>query len=618
MKKIRTSYPSPAAYTKVYNRFKGVDMSADPALIDESRSPWAPNLISDTGGNPEKRPGWRVLAKVEGTVNGIFRMVIDGSEHYLVHGGTRLYKWDGESTVTQLKSGVADAKSMAVTMAGKCWILTGSEYLCYDGKEVKNAADEAYVPLVIIGRKPSGGGTAYEDVNLIGGKQKNSFLSDGESKEYKLTAEKIAEVNEVKVNEEIVTAYTVDTEKGTVTFTTAPAVSKVTGQDNVVITFTKSNEENVKKISRCRTMVQFGDRLFVTGNPDSVNMDWYSGLNDPSYFPDMAYSQVGSEESAIMGYRRLGEHLAIIKEDNNQDSTVFLRSYGVSGDGTAVFSIMPGAVGVGAVSRYAFANLMDEPLFLARTGVYAITSNAVTAERTIKNRSFFVNTSLTKEQNLDQATACEWDGYYILAVNGRCYILDGKQAKSGKGQYSGDFSYECYHWDNIPARVMLEHKGDLFFGTDDGKLCRFNTDISDRTKYNDHDDNKEDGAPIVAEWSTKADDDGNFMQYKTMTKRGSGVMLKPYIRSGVHVLLRSDSDAISHSIGYTPVDIFDWEDIDFERFTFDSNDAPRVIPFNKKKKKYLTLQITVKNDGLNEGFGVYGIIKRYVTGGNKK
>ncbi|MBR5484878.1 MAG: hypothetical protein IKV41_00005 [Oscillospiraceae bacterium] len=612
MNRIRTNYPSPAAYNKEYNKFKGVDMSADPALIDESRSPWAPNLISDTGGNPEKRMGWRVLAAVDKPVNGIFRTVLGGNEDYLVHGGTKLYKWDGTGEAVLLKSGIANSKSAAVTMAGKCWILTGSEYLCYDGKEVKNAAEAAYVPLVIIARKPAGGGTVYEDVNLICGKQKNSFLSDGQSKEYKLTAEEIAAVNEVTVNDEAVTAYTVDKEKGIVTFTTAPAVSKVTGQDNVIITFTKDYEGYTQRITKCRTMVQFGDRLFVTGNPDSVNMDWHSGLDDPSYFPDLGYSQVGSEESAIMGYRRLGEHLAVIKEDNNQDSTVFLRRYDTSSDGTAIFAVTPGAVGVGAVSRYAFANLMDEPLFLARTGVYAITSNAITAERTIKNRSFFVNAALTKEENLAEAAACEWNGYYILAVNGRCYILDGKQAKSGKGQYSGDFSYECYHWDNIPARVMLEHEGALFFGTADGRLCRFNTDIPDRTKYNDN------GEPITAWWSTKADDDGNFMQYKTMTKRGSGVMLKPYVRSGVHVLLRGDGDTIGHEIGYTPVDIFDWEDIDFSRFTFDSNDAPRVIPFNKKKKKYLTLQITVKNDALNEGFGVYGIIKRYVTGGYRK
>lgn len=612
MKPIKGNYRSPTVHRQEYSRFRGVDMSADPALIDESRSPWAPNLISDTGGNPEKRPGWRTLAFAEAPINGIFYTVLNGTSQYIVHGGTKLYRWDGAGQLIQLGGGTTNARSSAVTLGGKLWILTGGEYLCYDGKEVKPVRETAYVPLVIIGRKPAGGGTPYEDINLLTGKQKNSFLSDGKATVYQLTATGIASVDQVTVNEKATTDYTVDKEAGKITFNTAPAAPAVTGQDNVIITFTKEYEGYASRIASCRTLALYGDRLFVTGNPDYPGQDWYSGLNEPGYFPDLSYSQVGSEETAIMGYQRLGQYLAIIKEDNAQDSTIFLRNFEVASDGTAIFTVRPGAVGVGAVSRWAFANLMDEPLFLAQSGVYAIASNTVTAERTLKNRSFFVDAQLTKEKNLTNACACVWNGYYLLAVNGKCYILDGKQAKSYKGQYTGDYSYECYHWDNVPARVLLERNGSLYFGTEDGRLCRFNTDLSGMAVYND------DGQPIVAQWSTKADDDGDFMVYKTMTKRGGGVMLKPYTRSGVHILLRSDNDAVGSEIGYQEVDVFDWEDIDFSRFSFISNDAPRVIPFNRKKKKYLTLQIIVKNDAVNEGFGVFGIIKRYITGSYKK
>ena len=43
-----------------------------------------------------------------------------------------------------------------------------------------------------------------------------------------------------------------------------------------------------------------------------------------------------------------------------------------------------------------------------------------------------------------------------------------------------------------------------------------------------------------------------------------------------------------------------------------------MIPFGKKVKKYKTLQIIVRNDKVNEGFGVFGIIKRFVKGGYVK
>lgn len=606
MKQQKQSYDSPREYKQEYTKFRGVDFSADPALIDESRSPWAVNLISDTGGNPEKRPGWRILWKIEAPVNGLFRTMLKGKEYLLAHGGSKLYLLSG-NTPKVLREGISNSRSTAFTMAEKLWILTGGEYLAFDGTSIRPVSEIAYIPLVVIGRKPAGGGTLYEDINLLGDKQKNSFLADGSSKTYQLTATNIQGVEGITVNGSAVTAYTVNLAAGTVTFTTAPAAPAVAGQDNVVITFRKAYEGYSSRIATCRTAALFSDRVFVTGNPDFPNRDWYSALNNPAYIPDLSYSQVGSEETAIVGYRRLGQYLAIVKEDNSQDSTLFLRSATVSDIGV-VFAIQPGAVGIGAISRYAFANLMDEPLFLSRTGVYAITSNVVTAERTIKNRSYFVDARLAKEEGLEEAVACEWNGYYLLAVNERCYILDGKQAKSYKGQYAGDYSYECYYWENVPARVLLENRGVLYFGAASGEVCRMNDDLPGIKKYNDN------GQAITACWSTKADDDGDFMRYKTMVKRGCGVMIKPYTRSGVHVLLRSDSEAVEKEFLYETTDIWDWEDIDFNRISFNANDAPRVIPFNKKKKKYLTLQIIVKNDSLNEGFGVFGIIKRYTVG----
>ena len=63
---------SPAIYTKKYGNFRGVDFSQSETMVDDSRSPHAVNLISDTGGFPEKRLGWRTLKKLDGRINGIY------------------------------------------------------------------------------------------------------------------------------------------------------------------------------------------------------------------------------------------------------------------------------------------------------------------------------------------------------------------------------------------------------------------------------------------------------------------------------------------------------------------------------------------------------------------
>jgi len=115
-------------------------------------------------------------------------------------------------------------------------------------------------------------------------------------------------------------------------------------------------------------------------------------------------------------------------------------------------------------------------------------------------------------------------------------------------------------------------------------------------------------------WSTRMDDDGDPMVLKTLLKKGNAVTLKPYTRSGAKVQFRTDADAVGWDVASGTMDIFDWSDIDFSRFTFNTNDGPVEIPFDRKVKNYKRLQIIIKNDAVNEGFGVYAIVKHYVTG----
>lgn len=606
--------------TTTYGSFKGVDFSTDPSLVDRYRSPWAVNMIADTGGMPEKRMGWRTLAQIEGPVNGLFCAVIGGTAHFLAHGGTRLYRWSGTEAPVVLKEGLHNGPSTAVNMAGKLWILTGGDYLVYDGERARDVWETAYVPTTVIAAAPAGGGTVYEAINLLQSKRTNNFIPDGESKVYQLdsadidTAEVTAVVRGVLKKEG--TDFTVDRAKGQVTFKTAPEKPLVGQEGEVDITFSKAVAGYADKIRKCTIMTTYGvgtsDRLVVSGNPDAQNLDWTSALNDPSYFPDKGYSVVGSDTTAIMGYRRIGEYLAVIKEDNGQDSTVFMRSADLDSEGQPVFPLKQSIAGVGAVSRRGFGNIMDEQLFLAGTGVYAITANIITAERIVQNRSFFVDPRLTREPGLERAAAVSYAGMYLLGINGHVYILDGRQDKAYKAKSQGDYVYECYYWEDVPAVCWLNHKaGDtetLYFGTEDGRICRFNSDMERMERYSD------DGRAVFACWATQADDDGDITLLKTLIKKGNSVTLKPYTRSSAKVCFRTEQDPVEWLAREDTMDIFDWEDIDFSRFTFNANDAPREVLFNTKVKKYKRLQIIIKNDAVNEGFGIFGITKHYVVG----
>ncbi len=605
-------------HTKKYERFRGVDFSTDPALVDDTRSPWAPNMVADMGGMPEKRPGWRTLQTLEARINGLFGAEFGGVRHMLVHAGTTLYRWyeSGGTPAQSLATGLSDARSTAVYMGDSLWIFTGTRLLRYNGVTCAPAAANAYVPLTLISRDPSGGGTAYEAINLLTGRQRVGFLADGTSTVYRLPYANVESVDAVEVNGTAASGWAADLAAGTVTFSTPPAAAAAGAEDNVVITFTRTAAGYAERINRCTTAVVWGagaasDRIIAAGNPDYPNRDFICGYADGTYWPDTGYSVIGTDETRIMGYRRMGECLAVIKEDNGQDSTVYLREGRIGEDGAAIFTVKPCLSGAGAVTRFGFGNIGDEQLVLTGGGVYALTTNSLTAEHIAQNRSCRVDPRLLTEPLAD-AVACSWDGCFLIFVGGHVYGLDGRQPRSYPARNDTSFLYECFYWENVPARCVLrvidEGTESLYFGTDDGRVCRFNTDVEGLGRYND------DGAAITALWSTKSDDDGDVMVRKTLLKHGNAVELKPYTRSGAKILLRTDRDVVAWQASEGFMDIFDWEDIDFSRFTFNANDAPATIPFRCGAKNYKRLQIVVKNDGVNEGFGVYGIIKHYAAG----
>ena len=636
--------------TTVYSSFKGVDFSVDPSLVDDSRSPYAPNLISDIGGLPEKRLGWREIVKVNKPINGIWRgeVTVDGAlkEIFIVHGGSELYTITKENdtyTAKSIKSSINNARSTGFFMNDgegmKLYILTGKEYLVYDGKTVKNASDSAYVPIILISRNPTGGGTTLESVNLLGSKREEQFLGNETDKVFYLSADGIDSVDKVEVmdadgNMEEYTAttgtpgekqYKVDLTEGTVTFNAALKPT-LTGVDNVYITYSKTVEGYAERITKCTICALYGyggdNRVFLTGNPDHKAYDWYSGVYDPYYFPDLGYTIVGSDDTAVMGYLKLGQYLLIVKEDSSTNSTMLQRSALKNNEGETEFHVEQGVTGLGAISKNCFASLIDEPMFLSRQGVMGVYSTNILAERSFKNRSYFVNSKLTKEK-LENACACVWDGYYILAVDGRAYIIDSKNKTYLKHQsnITSDYIFECYYWENIPAIVFAEKGGELYFGTADGEICKFNTDISTMDKYNDSKKDETTGEmvsqAVCCAWATKNDGDGASYLYKTMQKRGCSVTLKPFTRSSAKIYIAKDGE-FEKLIRQSYMDIFTFDDFSFERFSFNTNDAPQDVYLKKKVKKYKRLQIIIKNDAKGEGFGIFQIAKTYAVGNYAK
>ena len=612
----------------VYQTFKGADFSTDPSLVDPARSPLCTNIMPDGGGMPQKRDGWRVLHELEGKVNGLFSAKFGSTWRYLAHVGTKLYTWDETDTApVSIRTGLANQKSRAVYLNNELWIVTGNGFYRYyydtqDHLRKVSGSTITYIPTTTITRTPTGGGVSYEDVNLLTPYRKNAFQTDGTSTTFLLDATIDAEGDvDVWVWGNKTTSFTVDRNAGTITMNTAPAAPAAGSADGLLVQFPHTVSGYADMIDKCTVITTYGygtnDRLVLSGNPDYPNRDWISGM-DPTYFPDLGYSTIGSSSTAIRGYCRVGAQLAIVKEDDGSDNSIFLRSAEINDDGEAMFPIKQAMAGVGAVSAGSFQTLLDDPLFLSRTGVMAVTSTTITSERITQRRSWYVDKKLTEETGLSEAEATIFNGMYLISTGGgHVFALDGKQNKTYRSASLGDFVYEGYYFEGVPARVWMCRKDGteehLYFGTEDGRICKVNSDIEGMARYADDDQ------PIDAVWATKYDDDGSPALFKTMIKPGCCVTIKPYARSSGTVYFRSDRTGGGERLTASKtMDILDFTDIDFERFTFNTDESPQEIFLNRKVKNYKRLQIICRNNVVNEGFGIFQITKHYVVGNYAK
>ena len=686
---------SPAIYTKKFTAFRGVDFSVSETMVDESRSPYAVNVISDTGGFPEKRLGWRTLINLGAKINGIYRykgMIGEEDnerlvECFIIHAGDKIYKWSGSGEATELISGINDAKSTARLFKNALFILTGREFLSFDGEKCTRVEDgeSAYAPTTWIERGVASyveegygswsgdaqSGKAFQDVNIAATKRKITFriTTDAQSytryifldgiikpssriiMKYIPTGEVIFDLTAPAGEEK--TRYTIPrglfnyptgspsqealitisrkwisnddgtraarslglVEGGIIGGIITPTkvedyVAPAENEDNFVVEYVAEAGESENAISKCTVMDIFENRIFYSGNPDFPNTDWHSELNEPTYVSDLSYTEIGLESNPIVGYLRTGSEQAILKGDG-EDSSLYMRYRAEDSEGKTIFPIRQGSADIGAVSSHAVCTLFDDPMYLSASGVWAIAQQDISSERALNIRSTRINKKLLENYNLEDAIMFKWKQNLMLCLSGECYVADAAQ-KTYANNKTNTFEYEWYYWKNIPARSAYNFEEVLYFGTEDGRICRFNDDLKNSRGEIEPKAYSDDGEAIVAEWATTFSDDGDFMRLKTMKKKGSGVMLKTYLRSGVKVCIRTDKD-FEKEIRDKSAGLFNFEDIDFGDFTF--NTSPYlVVPFNAKFKKYKAIQVICRNDKVNQAFGVLGIIRRYVIG----
>lgn len=608
---------SPKRNSITINEFLGADFTNLPSAVDERMSPNLKNMIRDVPGKVRKCMGYRTIKTYDGKINGYHK--IHGLDEGVVHAGTKMYLGD-----SVLYENANDARSNSWQFEDRVVIADGKELLIFDGSSVKKAAEVSKIPVVTIAKSPSGGGTPYEGLNLINAGFTELFLGTESDTAYHLSFDDldntsvkayVLDVTGDWIEKVEGTDFSVDRQNGIINFVDAPGKSPVTGEDNVKVTAYRTVSGYGDRINKCTFGIQYGvsgaaDRLFLSGNPDYINLDWYSGQYDPTYFPDTGYSQLGSPRSAVMGYSIINNYLATHKDELETDKSIILRE-GILSDDEPMFRIVNTLKGVGAISKDTFCYLANEPLFLTRLGIYAVTAQDVTGEKYGQDRSFYLNGKLTKETGLEDAFAYTYKDMYWLCINDVAYILDGLQPiRTDKADPYSTRQYVGFYRTNLPANVMWEKEGILFFGSKDGRVCEFYTDHNSPQSYSD------DGAAIEAIWDTP-DIDGKAF-YKNKTFRYLAVRLQSAIATSVSIygqkrgewsLIKRD-ESVGNSLSF--------QGIVFSKLVFACDATQKIITQKIRMKKVDKVRFRLVNDSLHQPFGLYDIAIEYIENGNCK
>lgn len=575
-----------------------------------------------------------------------------------------IFLLDGDVENTLMGEDLNGNRSVSFELGQKLMILDGETLWMVNGTGLYRLSDGpgtdtefdyseyAYIPTVTISKDPAGydseiGNETKDALNLITAAFIDSFVVTGESATAKVFQMDFAPLDTktsggttyyspviVKVmNEdgEFETKtqdvdYTVDYDEGTITFVTAPGQSPIEGEDNVIIQAYRTVEGYADRINHCTIGAMFGingahDRIFISGNPGGgqdeagnhftyKNCDWWCEQYNPTYWPDLNYSKLGSDTSAIMGYSIINNYLAAHKDYRELTQSVIIREGDLVED-KPTFKIINSLQGAGAVSKYCFSYLATEPVFLTKLGVYAVTAQDVTGEKYAQDRSYYLEGKLLKEPNLEDAFAFSWKDYYIVAVNDHLYILDGLQPMhTDKSRPYATRQYAGFYFTNIPATCFFEMNDELYFGSNSGKIYKFFSDDKAITSYNDN------GEPITAVWETA--DISEKLFYKKKTYRYLALRCMPEISSSVKVyaqkqgiwdMLKDDEQKLKY---------FTYSQLQYSKLSYSTDKTQKISATKIRLKKLDHVRFKFINDRLNEPLGINDFAVEYTQAGNVK
>ncbi len=439
---------------------------------------------------------------------------------------------------------------------------------------------------------------------------------------------------------------------------------------------TPAEEMGENAVLLCRRAALYDGRIFLTGNPQMKNTVFYAARNrdghiDPSYFSVYNYFRDGSGESENRAMFATPSGLCILKAGEGEESHVYLHT-GEDSESDLCPRIYPAVLGYAdAVATGGGLTFFGEPVYLTKNGICSFSFASFSGERRRICLSEKINRAL-RAYDPDRLRLVPYGEYLVLSTGtGEVYLGDRERRVgndytfyrlTGIGSYTGDrdaYEYAAslpyytpdmyisekagqlvtlpvFRQDNIPyvyengtqyACVARGEKSGgvfspanrflavgelLFFTTENGDLCLFNTDKRDENGEIPAEYYSFMGHRYTSRAVFPPDDCALPYLTKCTLPHATALRLSGFVGGRVRVTATANNNekGVTHTLFGGS---FDFGELDFNNLHF-SNDRERIFPMRCGIDHFQAIQYAIHTDDYRVRFGLCELSFCYTKG----
>lgn len=571
------------------------------------------NLASRPGVLPapfdaSRAPG-QLLAVWAGYVGTAERIVLvelsGGTDRITVYGRDSSGAVASLSTQSGLLALTAPVNVQVFSFSGDVYIFTPEKFAVLGASDAFTVATP-YVPLVVAGASPSGGGTELEKSNLLSPRRRVNYSADGTSTAYVLPAEAASVVSVAVDNAVLPSPGSFDAASHTFNFTSAPAK----GVGNVEITYSVSEEAfapGLAQITACTLHEEFNGstdtRLFLSG--DGSNRCYYSGVTQdgaPSalYFPALNEIAVDVSGSAVTAMVRHYSRLLVFKPDGTFAITYEPVTL-ADGSVTAGFYLRPVNRDYGNSAPGQVRTVSNYPRSFTASALYEwrVTSSYYRDERYAVRISDPVRTAIAQA---DPKRLLAWDDdtdktYYIFLNDTLGTVLVNRYGLGKSGLWT---MYRSGAFRDVTHAFTF---ASTFYFVSGDRILHF----SESALYDNY---AGESVPIDAAWES------GFMAFGAdfLKKYASSIYVSvlPQSNSSLSVTAETDRKS-SYTEKTVSKNMFTFSTLRFSTLTFRTKQSPTISRVRLKVKKfvYYKLKFSVSQPGTRAGVLGFDMEVRY-------